>query len=96
MKSVDEYAQALRKLFAKAYPSVLCGMQESSSMGQTVLANQFVAGLCPELKAKVVGTEGSIEQLLVKARFEEAKRKQLATMRNAFPPKKQQVRVELH
>lgn len=41
-------------------------------MGQTVLANQFVSGLCQELKAKVVGTDRNLEQLLVKARFEEA------------------------
>ena len=31
-------------------------------MGQSVLVNQFVAGLRPELKAKVVGSEGSKEQ----------------------------------
>ena len=47
-------------------------------MGQSVLANQFVAGLRPELKAKVVGSEGNMEQLLMKARFEEAKQKELA------------------
>ena len=87
-ESVDEYAQALRKLFAKAYPSVLRGTSESNSMGQTVLANQFVAGLRPELKAKVVGTDGNIEQLLVKARFEEAKRKELATVRSTPQPKR--------
>ena len=32
-------------------------------MSQSVLANQFVAGLRPELKVKVVGSEGSMEQL---------------------------------
>ena len=42
-------------------------------MGQTVLANQFAAGLLPELKAKVAGSEGDLEKLLTKARFEEAK-----------------------
>ena len=42
-------------------------------MGQSVYANQFVSGLKPELKSKVVGFEGSFEQLHVKARFEEAK-----------------------
>ena len=34
-------------------------------MGQSALANQFVGGLRPELKAKVVGSEGSMEQLLI-------------------------------
>ena len=47
-------------------------------MGQSFLANQFVAGLRPELKAKVVSSEGNMEQLLMKARFEEAKQKELA------------------
>jgi len=67
---VDKYAEALRMLFSKAYYN-LSG--EAETMGQSVLANQFVAGLCPELKAKVVGTEGNIEQLLTKARFEKGK-----------------------
>ena len=57
-------------------------------MGQTVLANQFIAGLRPELKAKVVGTEGNLEQLLLKARFEEAKRKELAAIKTNPLPKK--------
>ena len=38
---------------------------------------QFVAGLLPEIKRRVVGVEGSFDQLLVKARFEEAKRRDL-------------------
>ena len=42
-------------------------------MGQTLLANQFVAGLRPELKRKLIGVEGSLEELILKARFEEAK-----------------------
>lgn len=64
---MDEYAQGLKKLY-KAYSTVLhCGV-EAKRMGQTVLANQFVAGLCSDLKTKVVGTEGNFEQLLVKAR----------------------------
>ena len=74
-ETVNEYAEALRKLFSKAY-SNLSG--EAETMGQSVLANQFVAGLCPELKAIVVGAQGNMEQLLTKARFEEAKRKDLA------------------
>ena len=85
---MDEYAQALRKLFSKAYSTVLRGEPQSNSMGQTVLANQFIAGLRPELKAKVVGTEGNLEQLLLKARFEEAKRKELAAIKTNPLPKK--------
>ena len=45
-------------------------------MGQSVLSNQFVSGLKPELKTKVARMEGNFEQLLlVKVRFEEAKRR---------------------
>ena len=47
-------------------------------MGKSVLANQFVAGLRSEIKGKVVGMEVSFEELLVKARFEEAKLRDLA------------------
>ena len=53
------------------------------TMGCTVLTSQFVAGLLPELKSKVAGSEGGFELLLVKARFEEAKLRDLSP-----PPKK--------
>ena len=38
-----------------------------------MLVYQFVAGLTPALRTKVAGVEGNFDQLLVKARFEEAK-----------------------
>ena len=47
-------------------------------MGRSVLSSQFVAGLNPTLKSKVAGIEGDFGQLLVKARFEEAKLKEFA------------------
>ena len=37
------------------------------------MAYQFVAGLKPNLKSKLAGVEGTLDQLLVKTRFEEAK-----------------------
>ena len=46
-------------------------------MGKSVLAYQFVSGLLPELKAEVAGTEGDFERQLAKARFEEAKAREL-------------------
>ena len=49
----------------------------AESMGRSVLSSQFVAGLNPALKSKVTGVEGDFEQLLVKARFEEAKLREL-------------------
>ena len=36
-----------------------------------MLTNQFVVGLLPDIKAKIVGSEGDFNQLLLKARFEE-------------------------
>ena len=42
-------------------------------MGQTVLTYQFVAGLKPELCFKVGRNDGTFEQLLMRARLEEAK-----------------------
>jgi hypothetical protein len=42
-------------------------------MGQTLFANQFVTGLRPDLKRKLVGTEGGLQELVLKARFEEVK-----------------------
>ena len=82
-ESVDDYAQDLRRLFHKAYPTAQRGSRETEEMGQSVLSNQFVSGLKPELKTKVAGMEGNFEQLLVKARFEEAKRRDI--MRPSFP-----------
>ena len=73
METVDQYAQDLRSLFNKAYPSVQQGTKEAETFRQTVLVNQFVAGLRPEIKSKLVGLEGNFSQLLAKARFEEAK-----------------------
>ena len=51
-------------------------------MGQSILANQFTAGLLPEIKVKLAGCEGTFEHLLSKARFEEAK---LRSMPEATP-----------
>ena len=62
-------------------------------MGKTVLANQFVVGLIPELKRKVAGTERNFEQLVTKARFEEAKLREItvktksASQSQSEPPK---------
>ena len=42
-------------------------------MGETILANRFVNGLLLSLKVKVVRSEGTMDQLFIKARFEESK-----------------------
>ena len=76
-ETVDKYAQDLKSLFYKAYPQSQQGNEAAESMGKSVLASQFVAGLNPVLKPKVAGTEGEFEALLVKARFEEAKLRDL-------------------
>ena len=54
-ETVDDYAQALRKLFKKAYTGVLRGEPEGDAMGQTVLANQFISGLRTDLKSERKG-----------------------------------------
>ncbi len=77
-ETVDSYAQSLRALFYRAYPHTTQGSSEAETMGQSVLTYQFVAGLRPEIKAKVVGSDGDFEELLVKARFQEAKIRDLA------------------
>jgi len=41
------------------------------------LTYQFVAGLKPGIRLKVAGNEGSFDQLLLKARLEEAKLRDL-------------------
>ena len=38
-----------------------------------MLVSQFVAGLLPGIKLKLAGVEGSLDELLIKARFQEAK-----------------------
>ena len=76
-ESVDDYAQELRKLFYKAYPQAMQGTTDLEDISKSILCNQFVSGLLPDIKIKVAGTEGSFETLLTKARFEEAKLRDL-------------------
>ena len=71
-EKVDVYAQDLRKLFHRAYGATQGG-GETGEMGKSVLASQFVAGLTNKLKSKMVGRTGTFEELLAKARFEEAR-----------------------
>ena len=77
-ESVDSYAQDLRVLFYKAYPRADQGSPEAESMGKAVQASQFAAGLLQQIKSKVAGGEGDFDTLLAKARFEEAKIRDLA------------------
>ena len=78
-ESVDEFAQELRKLFSNAYSRSTRGGPEAEALGEIMLSNQFVVGLRPELKTKMVGMEGGFEELLMKARFEEAKKNREVT-----------------
>ena len=74
---VDDYAQELRKLFYRAYSTAQDAGSGAEAMGRSVLAYQFVAGLRDKLKAKLVGQSGSFEELLCKARFEEARMREM-------------------
>ena len=73
-ETVDMYAQELKKLFLKAYPKLA---KDGGEEGQMILASRFIAGLKPQLQAKLTGEEGSFDQLLSRARFEEARRREL-------------------
>ena len=75
---MDVYAQDLKSLFHKAYPQVQQGGEAAESIGKSVLVSQFVAGLLPALKMKVAGVDGKFDEILVKARFEEAKLRELS------------------
>ena len=79
-ESVDSYAQSLKTLFRKAYPQVQQGGEVAESIGKSVLVSRFVAGLLPTLKIKVAGVDGKFDEILVKARFEEAKLRELSAM----------------
>ena len=61
---VDHFAQELCVLFYKAYPYAQQRTLETDRLGQSVLVNQFVAGLLGDIKTKVVGIESSFNQLL--------------------------------
>ena len=73
-ETVDQFAQDLQKLYNLAYAGE--GPQ-AKRMGQTLLVNQFVTGLRADLKRKLIGTDGSLDELVLKARFEEAKTREL-------------------
>ena len=86
-ESVDDFAQELRRLYSKAYARFTRGTPQAEKVGQAVLASQFVAGLRPGLQAKVVGMEGEMDQLVLRAHFEEAKNRGLAAARSAMSSK---------
>ena len=80
---VDIYAQELRRFFYLAYPRAQQSSQEAEDMGNSVLAYQFFAGLQQKLKVKVAGVDGTFDELWTKARFEEAKIRDLGLKSNA-------------
>ena len=92
-ETVDEFAQELRKLYTKAYSTVTSGVPQAEEVGQRVLTSQFVAGLRSELQAKVMGLDGTMDQIVMKARFEETKIKELATAKTNGAQKKTSVPV---
>ena len=59
-------------------------------LARTMLANQFAVGLRQDIKVKVVGVEGTFEQLLTKAKFEEAKLRDIGTSSSIVLPTKRQ------
>ena len=87
-ETVDAYAQDLRRLFYLAYPQAQQGTEEAEDMGRSVLSYQFVACLGQDIKIKLAGVEGTFEELLVKARLEEAKLRDFADRMSGPPSRK--------
>ena len=87
---MDSYAQELRTLFYCAYPQAQQGTEETEQMACTMLANQFAVGLRQEIKIKVAGVEGNFEQLLAKAKFEEAKLRDKGNPTTSLVPTRKQ------
>ena len=77
-ETVEQFAQEIQKLFNQAYARAAQEGTEAEKLAKTLLANQFVTGLRPELKRKLIGVEGRLEELILKARFEEVKGRELA------------------
>ena len=75
-ESVDEYLQELKVLFRRAYPKLARDQEEE---GESMLTLKFVAGLRSELQERMTTTDGTLEEVLVKARFEEARCRELKT-----------------
>ena len=85
-ESVDEYAQDLQRLFQKAYPKAALSSEDAQEMGQAVLSSQFVGGLSTDIKRKVAYLEGAtFTELWLKARYEEARQKDLANTQREQP-----------
>ena len=71
-------------------------MQGTTDLEESILSNQFFAGLLPSIKIKVAGTEGNFDDtLLTKARFEEAKLCENLGRMNLFICSKRQSLIRL-
>ena len=81
-ETVEQFAQDLQKLFNQAYARAAREGPEAEKLARTLLTNQFIAGLHSELKRKLIGVEGDLEELILKARFEEAKGRELTSEPN--------------
>ena len=79
-ESTKDYAVDLNRLYQRAYPHSERGSAGAEKMGQTVLVYQFVVGLKAEICFKIARNEGTFDQLLMKARLEETK------LRDIQPP----------
>lgn len=84
-ESVDDFAQQMVQLYGRAYPYFV---QNDIEHGKRVLVNAFVAGLLPYLHTRLAGASGTFDELLLRARFEEAKRNEVPSekSRNDYPP----------
>ena len=89
---MDQFAQELQKLYNLAYAGATSEGPQAERMGQTLLTNQFITGLRPNFKQKLICVEGTFEEIVLKARFEEAKTREFVPERprNVTPTRTQQ------
>ena len=70
---VDGYAQGLRKLFQKVYPKIAAEGEEA----ERSLTSKFLSRLRHQLQKKLAGAQGTLDQLVARARFEETTHKEI-------------------
>ena len=72
-------------LYNLAYAGATSEGPQAERMGQSLLTNQFITGLQPHLKRRLIGVEGSFEEIVLKSRFEEARRGEFAAEKPKAP-----------
>ena len=73
---MKEAVEGLKKVYVKVYLNYTRGGQEAEAIRYSSLVNQYIFGMLPELKVKVVRSKGSMDHLLTKTRFKEVSQRE--------------------